>query len=205
MEKTRRISENYSLGVKPVAESTDDYHWQFNSMMQWISHLKVQAPADSPTGLFTEACRHGTALYLFIPFEHHFPDPTLVLNALLHKLKFALKSLVPNLGPESSLLVWLLAVAGVTSLNTPEHDWFVGHLVPLVDHLDIRSWEDFTAALESIMYIRKFIDHRFLKLWEYVQLTREISKEHNPYTSMVLASRLGEDFVLEEGFELTGQ
>jgi hypothetical protein len=188
IERTRRISEHFASGQQGILETPDDFHWQFNSLLQRLCHLKIQSPPDSSTAHYTEACRHALALFLFLPFQNHYPDPRLVLNSFLHKLKFALKNIVPNLGSQSRFLLWLLAVGGVTALNVPERDWFVGHLVPVVAHLELRSWDAFVTALEGVVYIRNFLDGPFRELWEDVKFATEVLAEQDPYTNIILDS-----------------
>lgn len=190
MGKTRRIAEQLTSGNLGKADTPDDLHWQFNSLLQRLCHLQVEAHAESYTARITESCRHATALFLFLPFDNHYPDPRLVINTFLHKLKFALKNLVPNLGAQSRLLLWLLAVGGVTAFDTPEREWFVGHLVPIVAHLELRNWDNFSSILEGIVYIRgSFVDGQFRHLWEDVKLATETLAEQDPYTSIILDSR----------------
>ncbi|CZR66972.1 uncharacterized protein PAC_16871 [Phialocephala subalpina] len=190
MGRTRRIAEQLSSGNLGQANAPDDLHWQFNSLLQSLCHLQVKAHAESYTARITESSRHATALFLFLPFDNHYPDPRLVINAFLHKLKFALKNLVPSLGTQSRLLLWLLSVGGVTSFDTPEREWFVGHLVPVVAHLELRSWDDFSSTLEGIVYIRgPYLDGQFRGLWEEIKLATETLAEQDPYTSIIFDSR----------------
>ncbi|KUJ17158.1 uncharacterized protein LY89DRAFT_72922 [Mollisia scopiformis] len=201
MERTRRISEHLSSGVQSAANTPDDFHWQFNALLQRLCHLKVRAGAGSTTAYFTEACRHATSLFLFLPFDNHYPDPTLVINSMLHKLKSALQHLVPASGPQARLLLWLLAVGGVTSVNLPERDWFIGHLVPIVAHLELRSWADFTSAMEGIIYVRKFLDGSFRELWDDVKFATDALAEQDPYTSIILVSRSSSATLVESDGE----
>lgn len=200
MERTRRISEHLSSGIQGSANTPDDFHWQFNALLQRLCYLKIRAPASSSTAKYTEACRNATALFLFLPFDNHYPDPTLVVNGMLHKLKFALKDLVPNVGSQSQLLLWLLSIGGVISLNLPERDWFVGNLVPLVAHLELRSWTEFTTALESVIYVQKFLDGAFRELWNDIKFATEALVEQDPYAGIVLESR-GSSITLVESDE----
>ncbi len=189
IERTRRVSEQISSGNYGAADTPDDVHWQFNALLQILCHLKIKADADSQTAIITESCQHATAIFLFLAFDNHYPDPRLVINSFLHKLKVALKQIVPHFGTQSRLLLWLLSVGGVTSLNLPERDWFVGHLVPIVAHLELQSWDDFTNTLEGIVYIRKSLDRSFRALWEDIKLATEVLAEQDPYTCLILSSR----------------
>lgn len=69
------------------------------------------------------------------------------------------------MGTKSHLLLWLLAVGGITAHSMPERSWFVGHLVVVVSDLDIRTWDDMRRHLVQLAFHDNFCDISFKKLW----------------------------------------
>lgn len=69
------------------------------------------------------------------------------------------------MGTKSHLLLWLLAVGGITAHSMPERSWFVGHLVVVVSDLDIRTWDDMRRHLVQLAFHDNFCDMSFKKLW----------------------------------------
>lgn len=134
----------------------------------------------------SESCRFAAAIQLISPLWGYYPDCTLVVNALLHKLTVSLKSLLsftppsaasttvptpsafPLLGLDAPvtmglgidvnyLLLWLFSVgAAEADKRMPEHDWFVGHLVVVVSEVGIEEWEG-PGGMRSVLV--RFVWH----------------------------------------------
>jgi hypothetical protein len=155
----------------------------------------------------SESCRSAAAIQLICPLWGYYPDCTLVVNALLHKLTVSLKYLrsfssasasststlspfwLPFSGvdtPDTTinpidikyLLLWLFSVgAAEADSRMPEHDWFVGHLVVVVNELGIETWEG-PAGLRNVLI--RFVWHDIFcegplrEVWEEVSERREV-------------------------------
>lgn len=97
---------------------------------------------------------------LFTPISAYFPSPTLLLNLLVRDLKASLTLLIRATGTNSHLLLWLLAVGGVTAHSMPERTWFVGHLAVVVNDLAIETWEDMRQYLVKVRDL--LVSHYFV-------------------------------------------
>jgi hypothetical protein len=134
----------------------------------------------------SESCRFAAAIQLISPLWGYYPDCTLVVNALLHKLTVSLKSLLSFNSPAAAstavptssaspfsgldppvatgpgidvnyLLLWLLSVgAAEADRRMPEHDWFVGHLVVILSEVGIEEWEG-PGGMRSVLV--RFVWH----------------------------------------------
>ncbi|KAI7212082.1 hypothetical protein KC333_g7315 [Hortaea werneckii] len=115
-----------------------------------------------------QSCRIASCLHLFTPMSGYFPDPTLMLHALVRDLKASLTRLLHAKSSRLHLLLWLLSVGGVTAHSMPERSWFVGHLSVIVTDLNIRTWEDMRAHLVALALHDQFCDTNSLALWQEV-------------------------------------
>ncbi|KAH8597086.1 fungal-specific transcription factor domain-containing protein [Bisporella sp. PMI_857] len=139
-----------------------------HSKNSWLAQRLLHKPSP---GTIIEpmaaCCRYAACMFLFFLFEHHYPDPTLVLNSLLHKLKSSLDEILPCSGKEHTLVLWLLTVAGVTAEKLPaERDWAVGYLVESAAELGLRTWDDMRAVLAIVIWVDGIEESRFCRLWD---------------------------------------
>jgi hypothetical protein len=127
MNEIRNLSRKC---LQPVIKdnATDEIHSDVNSILQRLLHLKFTPDEDGFSVCMSDACRYASAIFLFLPFGCHFPNPALVLNSLLHKLKAAVNVVVTSPGGDCHLVAWLPVIGGVISFNTAERDWFVAIL-----------------------------------------------------------------------------
>ncbi|KUJ12249.1 uncharacterized protein LY89DRAFT_673249 [Mollisia scopiformis] len=104
-----------------------------------------------------------------LPWKHDYPSPELMINTMIHKLRISLETVLNLVPSDHPLLPWLLSVGGIYSVQ-PERNWFVGHLVPVVVALQIRSWEDMrphlTKLWEEVEAKRKDLDLVDLDVWQ---------------------------------------
>ena len=157
---------------------------QFCSVLQRLLSKLAPASYNDKSWEFriSESCRYAAALHVFTPLSGFYPDPTLMINALVHKLKASLIWLLsPTKEERNQLLLWLLAIGGIsavktgegsTSIKMPERRWFVAHLVVLVADLGIGSWEEF-RHLVKITWYDDFCEVSLGRLWEDVALRKE--------------------------------
>ena len=120
-----------------------------------------------------ESCRFAAALQIFAPLSGFYPDPTLMVTSMVHKLKDALTSMIHVVGTQNKLLLWLLAVGGVSARKMPEHHWFVGHMVVVIQELRITSWEEMRQQLMEVTWHDKFCKQSFHTFWEDTKLKAE--------------------------------
>jgi len=155
----------------------------------------------------SESCRFTAAIQLISPLWGYYPDCTLVVNALLHKLTISLKSLLSSSSPLASsitvpspfpasfsgpeapsgtgmgidinyLLLWLFSVgAAEADRRMPEHDWFIGHLVVVVNEVGIEEWDGpggMRSVLIRFVWHDLFCEWPLRKVWDEVKERREV-------------------------------
>ena len=105
---------------------------------------------------------------MFTAISGYFPDPWLMLHALVRNLKASLTRLLHAKSSRTHLLLWLLSVGGITAHSMPERSWFVGHLSVIVTDLNIRIWEDMRGHLVALTLHDQFCDINSFALWQEV-------------------------------------
>lgn len=144
-------------------------HSKVCSILGRLLQAKPDQDLDSHAARITKCCCLAASIFLFLPFENHFPDPSLLLNSLVHRLQNALSPIVPCSMDGNELLAWLLSVGGVASLNLPtERDWFVSHLAESAIGLECNSWDEMDKCLKNVLWIEAIDDSPFRQLWEEV-------------------------------------
>lgn len=144
-----------------------DIHSAVCLILQRLLQTKPDTESGHHTAGVTECCRFAAAIFLFLPFENHYPDPTRLVNSLVHKLQNALASIAPSSLHANKLLVWLFSVGGVAALNLPtERDWFVSHLTELAAELGLLSWDEGKNCLQLVVWIDAMDDQPFHQLWK---------------------------------------
>ncbi|KAF2158833.1 hypothetical protein M409DRAFT_30705 [Zasmidium cellare ATCC 36951] len=133
--------------------------------------LTLSKLSDDVTGTpgLSQSCRLAGVLHVFTPLSGYFPDPTMMLHALVRDIKSSLTKMIGATGTHSHLLLWLLGVAGITAHSMPERAWFVGHLVVVVQDLEIKSWQVFRSNLVKLAFHDNFCDVSFQALWDEVR------------------------------------
>jgi hypothetical protein len=131
-----------------------------------------------PNGLFntvglSESCRHAAALHILFPLMGRYPDPTLMVNALVHRLKTSLIDYILS-WDVNPVFLWCLAVGAVSAYQMPEVDWFVGYLVITVAEMDIKNWDEMRTYLTGVMSHAVFCDDSFRLVWNKVVAKKDI-------------------------------
>jgi hypothetical protein len=130
-------------------------------------------PSTSGTAeSISEACRIAVALHVMTPWRGLRPDPILVINDLLHRLKACLGTIIAS-SRSNELLLWLLFTGGVSALGTPERAWFEKHLVTVVVDLGLDRWEDVRGCLMKVIWHEILCERSYRKLWEEVKAWKE--------------------------------
>lgn len=91
---------------------------------------------------------------------------------MMHKLKLALGPLLSLSGGNHTLLPWLLSTGALIS-EPPERNWYIGHLVPVVTAMRIRSWAEMKPHLTKVLWMEYFCEVPFRELWEVVDAKRK--------------------------------
>lgn len=111
------------------------------SILEQLLEMSRSPSNDSPVPGLSQSCRLAGCLHVFNPVSGCFPNPTLMLHTLVRELKTSLTHMIRAVGTGNHLLLWLLAVGGITAHSMPERNWFVGHLVVIITDLQIQDWE----------------------------------------------------------------
>lgn len=195
MQEVRKFVYTHfrSLGPRVTDVYTDS-----SNILQRVLHFQIISEPQSQSAHLSEACRYACGLILFLVFQNHIIDETLLMNDFLHKLKSALNKLVPFSGPQNKLILWLLAIGGVQALKLPEKAWFVGHLVTVSEYLDIYSWEDMKVALKSVVWVETLQVKGFDQLWEEIRRMSEFLAEENPFSDMSETILMGMEHNINE-------
>lgn len=187
--ETRHFCWTYfsSPGHDPGDSSDFAIHDRICSIHCRIMQIPSGLPAGSREFNITESCRWATAIFLYFPFDDHFPDPTLMINSLLHELKAALMPVVPCFPEENLLMLWILAVGGVAAFNLPERTWFVSNLMVIVSEMGLGSWEEMKRCLQMAIWADMMSDAQFRHLWEDVTVSAECLAVQDPFLAIDFA------------------
>ena len=124
--------------------------------------------------LVSECTRLALLLHVFTPWRGLPPDATLSINILLHRLIVSLRSLLESPNFKNNVLVlWIFAAGGVAAAGMPERKWFVGHLVEVIQQMDIHDWESWRAHLICIVWHENLCGRKYRALWEEIDGKRK--------------------------------
>ena len=169
-ELSQRFTLNFNLNSTEFALSVLN---QMSSLLQRVLSLAPLTDHGPLVSSVSECCRIAAALHVFFPLSGNYPDPKFMVNALVYKLKASLTKMIQYVGTANQLLVWLLAVGGVSAFAMPERSWYVGHLVVVTTDLDIESWEEMKRYLIKVMELAVFCEESFSLLWDEVAAKKE--------------------------------
>lgn len=170
LHEVQRLSRLYSstLHDRTPQEAVDVLSYLCSILDRLLQMSKLPS-TDSPVPGLSQSCRIAGCLHVLAPMAGYSPDPTLMLHSLCRDLKASLTYMIRALGTKSYLLLWLLAVGGITAHSMPERTWFVGHLVVVVTDLSISNWEAMRRSLVKLAFHDNFCDENFNKLWNEVR------------------------------------
>lgn len=175
LHEVQRLSRHYTSTVDygTPQEATAVLSHLCSILDQMLQMSRVPSD-DSPIPGLSQSCRLAGCLHVFTPMSGYFPNPTLMLHTLVRDLKASLTLLIRAVGTQSHLLLWLLAVGGITAHSMPERAWFVGHLVVVITDLGITTWEDMRTYLVKLAFHDNFCDISFNALWSEVEKKQHI-------------------------------
>lgn len=137
--------------------------------------ISLREPVEGPMiASISESMRHAAVSMCFLPFKDDYPSPEyvflhsqtahtdymtrLLVNTMIHKLRSSLETMLSLVPLNYPLLTWILSVRGIYSV-VPERNWFIGHLVPVVREMGIRSWEDMRAHLMKGIWMQYLVKY----------------------------------------------
>jgi hypothetical protein len=137
------------------------------SILGRLLQLNLDQDLEGLSTPIDNCCRWAASIFIFLPFDNHFPDPTLVLNSLVHRLQTSLNYIAPRTLEGTKLLAWILSVGGIASANLPtERDWFVSQLAETTVELGVKTWDDMEKSLKNVVWIDGIDESPFRQLWE---------------------------------------
>jgi Fungal specific transcription factor domain len=157
-------------------------------MCTLLSHLLSLAPitglsVPNPesefsqiSALVSESARFAILLHVFTAWRGLPPDGTLTINHLMHQLIACLKALLSITNYSNNcLLLWIVAVGGVSAFNMPERAWFVSHLAEMTEEMGIGNWEEMKAGVSRGIWHERLAGRSHQKLWEEVDAKRRVA------------------------------
>lgn len=154
------------------------------SILERLMLLSKTPSDDSPIPGLSQSCRTAGCLHVLTPLSGYFPNPTLMLHTLVRDLKTSLIYMLRAIGTKSYLLLWLLAVGGLTAHSMPERSWFVGHIVVVITDLEIHTWEAMRQHLVKLAFHDNFCDKGFKSLWLEAREKQEALQLHGLSASL---------------------
>ena len=121
----------------------------------------------------TEGCRQALIVHVFAQWCGHQPDPSLMVSVARHDLQKACRKLLIT-SVQNPLLLWFLAVGGVSAFGTPERKWFVGQIAALVQDFNLQGYRQFRECLRRVIWHELQDDPTHRVLWEEVKAMLEV-------------------------------
>lgn len=173
---TNTMSQRFSIGNE--TPSLSENISMLSGMTRLLQRLiQTSPPSDlaEPSLNLSESCRYAGILHVCYPLSGAYPDPSLFVTIIVHRLKARLVQLQdPSIS--RPLLLWLYAVGATSSAwREPRLSaWFVGHLSLIVDDLGISSWNEMKTTLTSVMRFAIFCETSFFNVWKAVVALKTI-------------------------------
>lgn len=147
--------------------TTTDLH----DLTSFVLHrlLLWSAPEDttSQSAIVSQCVRYATALYMFIIHGPTYYSHASFLHTVIVRFQNHLQAL-PYLIDYGSLVVWFLSIGMVASIDMAEYSWFSMHARGTAVSLDLHTWSDILARLESILWLKTQHEELFRKTWQDV-------------------------------------
>lgn len=172
------VGKNHSRNMSGMNSLHSRCGWHLRRLLQ-------KAPPGSRPPL-TECCRYATAIFIFFGFVNHFPDPTLLINTILHKLKDSLSDVLPCSPAENVLVLWLLMIGGAASWKLPaERAWFLSFMIDTATELELNSWDKVKDSMRRVMWIEGMNESPFMQLWEDAKHIANTETTQVPFSSLI--------------------
>lgn len=199
IEDLKHLTTQFSRSTDAV--SADDFIRVFTDlcsvMQRLLTRVNLQSTSTTPTALSTptalptptisnlpyfdegkiyKACCTASALFVLAPLRNVFPDPSLLVNDLVQRLRTQVSNIIYSLNPQNQSasstptypdipffslgtneealapwpppLLWLLSIGAASSIpQSAEHRWFLGQLRALLNNPSSSS--DNTLSITS--------------------------------------------------------
>lgn len=166
LHEVQRISRHYTASAHYSSpQEAICVLTQLCSILERLLQLGQMTSDQLTMPGLAQSCRLAAALHIFMPLSGFFPSPYLMIAGLVRDLKLSLTRLIQTGRAPPDLLLWLLAVGGVSSHSMPERLWYVGHLAVVATDLGVSSWADMRAYLIHLAMHTNWCEISFQKLW----------------------------------------
>ncbi|KAF2235640.1 hypothetical protein EV356DRAFT_444661 [Viridothelium virens] len=145
----------------------------FTITVTTLFQLSPRPETDPVISRLLESCRYAAVLHVFFPLCGYYPDPTLMVNTIVHDLKASLDIYTIFLTLHTDLVLWMFFVGGVSAWNMPERNWFVDHLVVITQDLEVITWEHVRTRLTDVVWYAVFCEDSFRRLWQEIEVKAE--------------------------------
>lgn len=162
-----------------IVETTVHDADSFEKLLQHVEelmsfHINRTITASSRNDFASKAGSIACSIYCNIVFRNAEPNDT-----KLEILKSRLIAIITNLDnigiqkhrlkPEALFLVWVLFTAGILCVNEEEQVFFIEHITVLLQHLQIKTWEQVDCVLRGYLWTDKMYPQLCLKFWNQVE------------------------------------
>ncbi|KAL9079682.1 MAG: hypothetical protein Q9157_001459 [Trypethelium eluteriae] len=174
LKEANHMSHMFTITV--TSSSTEEGLSVLNhlsSLMQALFQLSPRPETDPVISRLLESCRYAAVLHVFFPLCGYYPDPTLMVNTIVHDLKASLDIYTIFLTLHTDLVLWMFFVGGVSAWNMPERNWFVDHLVVITQDLEVITWEHVRTRLTDVVWYAVFCEDSFRRLWQEIEVKAE--------------------------------
>lgn len=178
VNKLKQISFRFASSSDMIP--ADEFIQVFGELCATVQQLlhasqKQEASTGSSMDPTYRLCCIASAVFVLTPLRNVFPDPSLLINDLVHKLRKGLAvAVTAEQSLPSSLQLWLLCVGLAASTPLPaDHRWFLGRLLVLLEDLHVTTWAELRGYLMEMMWNTVYCEGIYIKTWEEAQQHRE--------------------------------
>lgn len=125
--------------------------------------LQTLFQVDCDGDVISRTCCISAALHIANPLRGRFPDPSLIIGALIQQLKTFILLALASARPPSILLLWWLTSGGLAAEHTPERRWFVSRLALLFREFQL------VIKLRSVICFAQICTGHLNSLWQDVE------------------------------------
>jgi len=123
--------------------------------------------------LVSESMRLSTLLHVFTPWRGLAPDGSITINHLLHQLISCLKLILSTPGwSPNMVMLWMFCTGAVAADNMPERSWFVGHLVEMIEVMEVGNWQEMKGLVSRVIWHERLNTRTYTKLWGEIEQQR---------------------------------
>jgi hypothetical protein len=135
--------------------STTDLHDLTCFVVHRLLSLPTPAQDIPQPSILSECIRLSMALYMFIIHGPTYYSHAAILYSITVQLKTRLDCLTTQPLTHDALAIWLLSVGMVSSIGTPDYQWFMGQADSAKASLGLQTWEDILIRLKNVLWLEK--------------------------------------------------